>query len=53
MAQMEGYHYDEFQVYVNLPPGTDLGKIIDVGCQALGIEVDDTKEINWIDSHYY
>lgn len=53
MPVMEGYDYDEYQVYITLPADAELGDIIDAGCKALGFDVDQTKEINWVDSHYH
>lgn len=57
MAVMDGHDYDEFQVFIDLPhekyqwDSQLLKKVIDAGCRALGIPVDDTKEINWVDSY--
>lgn len=58
MAMMEGYDYDEYQVYVNLPYEATqdnpnlIEKVILAGMEALGMEPDTTLETNWIDSHY-
>lgn len=55
MAVMDGYDYDEYQVYVNLPKvdgrNLDIETVINAGLVALGHEPDLTMETNWIDSH--
>lgn len=52
MARMEGFDYDEYTVYVDLPPGANLDKVINEGLKAMGLAPDPTIETKWIDSHY-
>ena len=59
MAVMEGYDYDEYQVYISLPhedleanPHL-LEKMIAAGAEALGIDYNPAEtETNWVDSFY-
>lgn len=52
MPVMDGYDYDEYQVYITLPKDTNIEDVLKAGMEALGMEPDTTLETNWINSHY-
>jgi hypothetical protein len=56
MTVLNGYDYDEYQVYVTLPRDKDgdilsIDDVINAGLVAMGYEPDETIETNWVDSH--
>lgn len=57
MARLDGYDYDEYQVYINLPREYSLDDVINAGVRFLDgngpVEIPDPGlETNWVDSHY-
>lgn len=57
MARLEGYDYDEYKVYINLPKEYSLDEVIEAGVRFLDgngpVPIGDPgTEVEWIDSYH-